>query len=63
MMNGEDVSLAGIAELVEFDQALTIDSGCVRRLGLDFTKFARLCLQTDTWLRELCAAEKPPVRT
>lgn len=42
---------------------LTIDSGCVRRLGLDFTKFARICLQTETWLRELRAAEKPPVRT
>jgi putative nucleotidyltransferase with HDIG domain len=34
---------------------LTVDSECVRRLGLDFTRFARVCLQTDTWLRELRA--------
>ena len=37
---------------------LTVDSECVRRLGLDFTKFARICLQTDTWLRELRDAQK-----
>jgi len=41
---------------------LTIDSGCVHRLGLDFAKFARICLQTDTWLRELRTAQKTPVR-
>jgi hypothetical protein len=40
---------------------LTVDSECVRRLGLDFTKFARICLQTDTWLRELRDAQKTPV--
>ena len=34
---------------------LTVDSECVHRLGLDFTRFARVCLQTDTWLRELRA--------
>jgi putative nucleotidyltransferase with HDIG domain len=34
---------------------LAVDSECVRRLGLDFTRFARVCLQTDTWLRELRA--------
>ena len=39
---------------------LTVDSGCVRRLGLDFTKFARICLQTDTWLRELRETQKTP---
>jgi HDOD domain len=108
-MNGEEVSLAKIAELVEFDQAiaaailrmarswayagsrppetvrdpvvianmvaknigvglgaegfnLTVDSECVRRLGLDFTRFARICLQIDTWLRELRAAQKSPAR-
>jgi len=32
---------------------LSVDSECVRRMGLDFTRFARVCLQTDTWLREL----------
>jgi len=32
---------------------LSVDEGPVRRLGLDFTRFARICLQTDTWLREL----------
>ncbi len=42
---------------------LTVDSECVRRLGLDFTKFARICLQTDTWLRELRDAQKTPVRS
>jgi putative nucleotidyltransferase with HDIG domain len=41
---------------------LTVDSGCVRRLGLDFTRYARICLQTDTWLRELRAAQQTPVR-
>jgi HD-like signal output (HDOD) protein len=41
---------------------LTVDSECVRRLGLDFTKFARICLQTDTWLRELRQTQKTPVR-
>jgi putative nucleotidyltransferase with HDIG domain len=40
---------------------LTVDSECVRRLGLDFTKFARICLQTDTWLRELRAELTSPV--
>jgi len=39
-----------------------VDSECVRRLGLDFTKFARICLQTDTWLRELRDMQKTPVR-
>ena len=42
---------------------LTVDSECVRRLGLDFTKFARICLQTDTWLRDLREAQKTPVRS
>ena len=37
---------------------LTVDSTYVRRLGLDFTRFARICLQTDTWLRELRQAQK-----
>ena len=41
---------------------LTVDSECVRRLGLDFTRFARICLQTDTWLAELRQAQKQPVR-
>jgi len=41
---------------------LTVDSECVRRFGLDFTKFARICLQTDTWLRELRESQKTPVR-
>jgi hypothetical protein len=40
---------------------LTVDAGCVRRLGLDFTRYARICLQTDTWLRELRAAQQTPV--
>ena len=43
-MQGEDVSLAKIAELVEFDQAifnLSVDSECVRRLELDFTRDSR----------------------
>jgi putative nucleotidyltransferase with HDIG domain len=38
---------------------LAVDSACVDRLGLDFTRFARLCLQTDTWLQELKAATMP----
>jgi putative nucleotidyltransferase with HDIG domain len=37
---------------------LTVDGACVRRLRLDFTSFARICLQTDTWLRELRQATK-----
>ncbi|HLG54907.1 MAG TPA: HDOD domain-containing protein [Vicinamibacterales bacterium] len=37
---------------------LTIDGACVRRFGLDFTRFARICLLTDTWLRELRQARK-----
>jgi putative nucleotidyltransferase with HDIG domain len=41
---------------------LAVDSGCVRRLGLDFTRFARICLQTDMWLRDLRDAQKTPVR-
>ena len=41
---------------------LTVDSGCVRRLGLDFTKFARICLQTDMWPRDLRDTQKTPVR-
>ena len=66
MMNGEDVQRRGQEHRCRPGRRgfnLTIDSGCVRRLGLDFTKFARICLQTETWLRELRAAEKPPVRT
>jgi hypothetical protein len=39
---------------------LSVDSGCVRRFGLDFTRFARVCLQTDTWLRELKHAQTAP---
>jgi putative nucleotidyltransferase with HDIG domain len=42
---------------------LSVDSECVRRLGLDFTRFARVCLQTDTWLRELRAEFNAPART
>jgi putative nucleotidyltransferase with HDIG domain len=38
---------------------LAVDSACVDRLGLDFTRFARVCLQTDTWLQELKAATTP----
>jgi putative nucleotidyltransferase with HDIG domain len=41
---------------------LTVDSGCVRRLGLDFTKFARICLQTDMWLRDLQENQRTPIR-
>jgi hypothetical protein len=41
---------------------LTVDSECVRRLGLDFTKFARICLQTDTWLRELRDTQRVATR-
>jgi hypothetical protein len=41
---------------------LTVDSGAVRRLGRDFTRYARICLQTDTWLRELRAAQRTPLR-
>jgi hypothetical protein len=39
---------------------LSVDSECVHRLGLDFTRFARVCLQTDTWLRELRAQVNTP---
>jgi putative nucleotidyltransferase with HDIG domain len=42
---------------------LSVDSECVRRLGLDFTRYARVCLQTDTWLRELRAQTAPPRKT
>jgi putative nucleotidyltransferase with HDIG domain len=42
---------------------LAVDSECVRRLGLDFTRFARVCLQTDTWLRELRAQITHPPKT
>jgi putative nucleotidyltransferase with HDIG domain len=38
---------------------LSVDSACVGRLGLDFTRFARVCLQTDTWLQELKAQTAP----
>ena len=38
---------------------LAVDSQCVNRLGLDFTRFARVCLQTDTWLRELRVQASP----
>ena len=41
---------------------LAVDRECVRRLGLDFTRFARVCLQTDTWLRELRAQTTAPAR-
>jgi putative nucleotidyltransferase with HDIG domain len=41
---------------------LAVDSECVRRLGLDFTRFARVCLQTDTWLRELRAQTTAPAK-
>lgn len=41
---------------------LAVDSECVHRLGLDFTRFARVCLQTDTWLRELRAQNAAPVQ-
>jgi putative nucleotidyltransferase with HDIG domain len=34
---------------------LTVDNGAVKRLGIDFTRFARICLQTDAWLAELRA--------
>lgn len=40
---------------------LTVDSGCVRRLGLDFAKFARICLQTDMWLRDLRQTQHTPI--
>jgi len=36
--------------------------GCAQRLGLDFTRFARICLLTDTWSRELRQVQKTPVR-
>jgi putative nucleotidyltransferase with HDIG domain len=42
---------------------LTVDSQCVHRLGLDFTRFARVCLQTDTWLRELRVQASPVRKT
>jgi putative nucleotidyltransferase with HDIG domain len=38
---------------------LSVDSECVRRLGLDFTRFARVCLHTDSWLRDLRAKLAP----
>lgn len=37
---------------------LTVDGACVRRFGLDFNRFARICLLTDTWLRELRQTRK-----
>jgi putative nucleotidyltransferase with HDIG domain len=37
---------------------LTVDGACVRRLGLDFNRFARICLLTDTWLRDLRQSRK-----
>ncbi len=42
---------------------LSVDSECVHRLGLNFTRFARVCLQTDTWLRELRAQVSPIRKT
>ena len=39
---------------------LSIDSACVRRFGLDFPRFARVCLQTDAWLRELRLSQAHP---
>ena len=42
---------------------LAVDSECVNRLGLDFTRFARVCLQTDAWLRELRAQASPKPKT
>jgi putative nucleotidyltransferase with HDIG domain len=38
---------------------LTVDSGCVRRLGVTFTAFARVCLQTDTWLADVRGQIQP----
>jgi putative nucleotidyltransferase with HDIG domain len=34
----------------------TVDPGSYRRLGLDFTAFGRVCIQTQTWLREVTRA-------
>jgi putative nucleotidyltransferase with HDIG domain len=41
---------------------LNVDSGCVERLGLEVSKFAQICLLTDTWLRELRETQKTAVR-
>jgi putative nucleotidyltransferase with HDIG domain len=41
---------------------LTVDHGAVTRLGIDFTRFARICLQTDTWLAELRQTQTRPAR-
>jgi len=41
---------------------LAVDSECVRRLGLDFNRFARICLQTDTWLADLRQTQTQPAR-
>jgi len=34
----------------------TVDPGSYRRLGLDFAAFGRVCLQTQTWLKEMMRA-------
>jgi putative nucleotidyltransferase with HDIG domain len=41
---------------------LTVDSGCVERLGLDISKFPQICLLTETWLRELRETQKTSIR-
>ena len=33
-----------------------VDPGSYRRLGVDFSTFGRVCLQTDTWLRKTALA-------
>lgn len=35
---------------------LAIDEGCHERLGLDFSGFSRVCIQTMIWLREVKAS-------
>jgi HD-like signal output (HDOD) protein len=61
LMQGADVSLAKIAELVEFDQAI---AASVLRMARSWAygDFARVCLQTDTWLRDLRAQSTAPAR-
>jgi putative nucleotidyltransferase with HDIG domain len=41
---------------------LSVDRACLGRLGIDFTRFARICLQTDAWLRELRTQSSVPTR-
>lgn len=38
-----------------------VDPGSYQRLGVDFATFGRVCLQTDSWLREVASSHGVPL--